>query len=106
MEDAYPARRGAPDLLDTFRFVRPDTTDIERRLAAYLDTQVSYFHLLASGWETMVFEFSLPVHSPRVRELPAGQALVLRFYQGSHAIEKGTREAAIIHSLAEVNYPV
>jgi aminoglycoside phosphotransferase (APT) family kinase protein len=106
MEDSYPAGRSAPGLPDTIRFVRPDTTEIEHRLAAYLDTQISYFHLLASGWETLVFEFSLPVHSPRLRELPAGQALVLRFYQGSRAIEKGTRETAIIRSLAEVNYPV
>jgi aminoglycoside phosphotransferase (APT) family kinase protein len=86
--------------------VRPDTADIQRRLAAYLDTQVSYFDVLASGWETIVFEFSLPAHSSRRRELPAGQALVLRLYQGSRAADKGTREAAIIRSLADINYPV
>jgi aminoglycoside phosphotransferase (APT) family kinase protein len=86
--------------------VRPDTADIQRRLAAYLDTQISYFHVLASGWETMVFEFSLPTHSSQVRELPAGQALVLRLYQGSRAADKGTREAAIMRSLVDINYPV
>jgi aminoglycoside phosphotransferase (APT) family kinase protein len=54
----------------------------------------------------MVFEFSLPAYSSRVSELPAGRALVLRFYQGSRAADKGTRETAIMRLLADVKYPV
>jgi len=86
--------------------VKPDITDIQRRLAAYLGTSVAYLHILASGWETIVFEFSLAAYSSRVRELPADRALVLRFYQGARAADKGTREAAIMRLLADINYPV
>jgi len=95
----------SPGSLGALLFVRPDIADIQRRLAAYLGTQVAYLHLLASGWETIIFEFSLPAYSSRVRELPAGQALVIRFYQGSRAADKGNRETAIMRLLADINYP-
>lgn len=83
-----------------------DTTDTQRRLAAYLGTQVTYLRVLASGWETIVSEFSLASSSPRERELPAGQPLVLRWYQGSHAIDKGAREFTIMRLLADMKYPL
>jgi aminoglycoside phosphotransferase (APT) family kinase protein len=54
----------------------------------------------------MVFEFSLSACSTRSREVPAGRTLVLRFYQGSHAADKGIREAAIMRLLADLNYPL
>ena len=86
--------------------MKPDIADIQRRLAAYLGAQVSYLRILASGWETIVFEFSLLAYSSRMRELPTGRALVLRFYQSSRATDKGTREASIMRLLADINYPV
>lgn len=83
-----------------------DTTDVQRCLAAYLGTQVSYLRVLASGWETIVFEFSLASSSPRERALPPGKPLVLRWYQGSRALDKGTREFTIMRVLADMNYPL
>jgi aminoglycoside phosphotransferase (APT) family kinase protein len=84
----------------------PDPNDIPGRLATYLDTRLSVFRLLASGWETTIYEFSLVGSPPRMREIPANQPLILRFYQGSRADDKGAREAAAIRLLAELNYPV
>ena len=84
----------------------PGIADIQGRLEAYFGTPLIYFRVLASGWETMVFEFSLPMRSSRASELPAGQDLVLRFYQGSRAGDKANREAAVMPILADLNYPV
>ena len=86
--------------------MNPDVADIQRRLAAYLGTQVAHLRILASGWETTVFEFSLGACSPRQRELPVDRPLVLRCYQGSRAADKGTRESAIMRLLADMNYPL
>ncbi len=85
--------------------MRPDNTDIQRRLAVYLGTPVASLRVLASGWETTVFEFGLGANSSRQRELPVGRPLVLRFYHGSRAGDKGAREAAIMGLLATLNYP-
>jgi len=84
--------------------VRPDIADIQRRLAVYLGTQVAHLRILASGWETMVFEFSLAACSTRLRDVPADQALVVRFYQGARAADKGAREVAIMRLLADFKY--
>src|SRR6516162_8301526 len=81
-------------------------TDVQRRLAAYLEAQVTYLRVLASGWETIIFEFSLGASSPRERELPPGQPLVLRWYQGSRGVDKGTREFTIMRLLADIKYPL
>lgn len=62
--------------------------------------------MLASGWETTVFEFRVEAASPRQRELPVDRPLVVRCYQGSRAAVKGSREAAIMGLLAESNYPL
>ncbi len=86
--------------------VRLDIAEIQSRLAAYLGTPVSYLRLLASGWETMVFEFALGACSPRLTELPASRAVVLRFYQGSRASDKGARESAVMRMLADIRYPL
>jgi len=86
--------------------LNPDIANIQRRLAAYLGTQVAHLSILASGWETMVFEFSVAACSPRQRELPVGRPLALRCYQGSRAADKGTRESAIMRLLADMNYPL
>ena len=83
-----------------------DVDDIQRRLAAYLGTHVAYCRILASGWETIVFEFRLGASSPCQQELPVDRPLVLRCYQGSRARVKGGREAAIMKLLADKNYPL
>jgi len=87
-------------------FVRPDIDEIHRLLVAFLDTQVGYLHILASGWETTVFEFSVLARSSRHRELPSDRPLVLRCYQGSRAADKGARESSIMRLLADFNYPL
>jgi aminoglycoside phosphotransferase (APT) family kinase protein len=87
-------------------FVTFDVADIQHRLAAYLGTQVAYLRILASGWETTVFEFSVGACSPREHDLPVGRPLVLRCYQGSHAVEKGGREITIMRMLADTHYPL
>jgi aminoglycoside phosphotransferase (APT) family kinase protein len=86
--------------------VTPDIVDIERRLAAYLGADVTYLRILASGWETIVFEFRLGASASEVSDLPVGQALVLRFYQGSRAVDKGSHEAAVMRLLADLKYPL
>jgi aminoglycoside phosphotransferase (APT) family kinase protein len=86
--------------------VTPDIADIQRRLAAYVGADVTYLRILASGWETIVFEFSLAASASAVSELPVDRALVLRFYQGSQAVDKGSREAAVMRSLADIKYPL
>jgi aminoglycoside phosphotransferase (APT) family kinase protein len=87
--------------------VRPDVDDIQRRLAAYLGARVASLRVLASGWETIVFEFRSSAYPSRIRELlPSDRALVLRFYQGSLAAAKGTRETVIMRLLADIGYPV
>jgi aminoglycoside phosphotransferase (APT) family kinase protein len=86
--------------------VNPDISDIQQRLTAYLGTQVCRFRVLASGWETTIFEFSLAASAPRLSELPFERLLVLRLYQGSRAGEKGAREALTMSLLAAAEYPV
>jgi aminoglycoside phosphotransferase (APT) family kinase protein len=86
--------------------VTSDIADIKRRLAAYLGSEVSYLRILARGWETTVYEFNVAAGSARQRDLPMRRPLVLRFYYGSCAREKGAREAAVMGWLADTNYPV
>jgi aminoglycoside phosphotransferase (APT) family kinase protein len=75
-------------------------------LAAYLGTPPSQFRVLASGWETTIFELTLAAPSPHVRELPINRPLVLRCYHGSRADDKASRESAAMLMLAEAGYPV
>lgn len=83
-----------------------DLGHIESRLADYLGSRVASFKVLASGWETTVFEFSLAAVSPRLPDLPVGVPLVLRFYQGALADNKGRHEHLAIRKLSEVGYCV
>jgi aminoglycoside phosphotransferase (APT) family kinase protein len=86
--------------------VTSDLVDIQRRLAAYLGTEVPHLRILASGWETTVFEFGVEAAAPRQRQLPLQRPLVLRCYLGSAAADKGAREMAIMRLLAETDYPL
>jgi aminoglycoside phosphotransferase (APT) family kinase protein len=79
---------------------------IDRRLADYLEAPVASMRILASGWETTVFEFIPAARSPRLDGADASVPLVLRFYEGSRADEKGRREAGTIRALSAANYPV
>jgi aminoglycoside phosphotransferase (APT) family kinase protein len=80
--------------------------EIQRRLAAYLDARLGRLAVLASGWETTVFEFVLASVSHRFSAIPVGQPLVLRFYQSSDAAEKGRREHLTMDRLSANGMPV
>lgn len=80
--------------------------EIKDRLAGWLDTPVFAFKVLASGWETTVFEFTIARQSGRVAAIPIDSPLVLRFYQGALADDKGAREWATMSALAEAGYCV
>ncbi len=82
-----------------------DPRDIAQRLTAYLVAPVAGMSILASGWETTVFEFTLEAPSKSFA-IPAGEPMVLRFYQGSAADAKGAREHVTIDRLFAAGYPV
>jgi aminoglycoside phosphotransferase (APT) family kinase protein len=84
----------------------PGLDDIAQRLSTYLGAPVAQLSILASGWETTVFEFTLKAASPSFSTLPVGQPMVLRFYQGSVADAKGTREHTTIDRLFAAGYSV
>ncbi len=77
---------------------------VEARLSKYLGAQLDRFRVLASGWETTVFEFAL--RSPAGIELPQRRPLVLRFYHGPEAASKGRREHRVLQSLRAAKFPV
>src|SRR5260370_20297390 len=83
-----------------------DARQIEARLANYLGTTIAGLRVLASGWETTVFEFAIGSPCGRAEQLPIGAPLVLRFYEGSRADDKGVREGATMRRLADAGYPV
>ncbi|HJU11788.1 MAG TPA: phosphotransferase, partial [Candidatus Binataceae bacterium] len=80
-------------------------SDTQRRLGAYFGTEVVGLRVLASGWETTVFEFCTATSGSR-EKVPGGSPLVLRYYEGSRATEKGTRESTIMQRLADINFPL
>jgi aminoglycoside phosphotransferase (APT) family kinase protein len=83
-----------------------DPHDIARRLSEYLGAPVAHLSVLASGWETTVFEFTLEAASKAFAAVPVGVPMVLRFYQGSAADAKGNRERITIERLFAAGYPV
>jgi aminoglycoside phosphotransferase (APT) family kinase protein len=78
---------------------------IEARLTDYLGGPLQRFEVLASGWETTVFEFALQSSAANI-ELPGGRPLVLRFYHGPQAASKGRREYTVISQLRSAGFPV
>ena len=83
-----------------------DLRDIEQRLSTYLGAPVARLSVLASGWETTIFEFVIDAASRSFAALPAGIPLVLRFYQGSAAEAKGVREHITLDRLFTAGYSV
>ena len=83
-----------------------ETSEIAARLSSYLCAPVARLSVLASGWETTVFEFTLEARSNSLANIPVGEPVVLRFYQGSAADAKGAREHTTIECLAQAGYAV
>ncbi len=76
------------------------------RLSKYFDAPIEHLRVLASGWETTVFQFVLSDASKRLPDIPPHRPLVLRFYQGPQADEKGARESRAVEQLYSVRYSV
>src|SRR5208337_982319 len=79
--------------------------ELKTRLGNHLGSTVSRLSLLASGWETTVFEFMLDRSVARMR-LPGATPLVLRFYDSGNAEDKGTREYRSMRQLSQAGYRV
>ncbi len=84
----------------------PELQEIRDRLARYLDAPIERMRVLASGWETTVFEFAAGAPSRRFAAALPGRVLALRFYQGSQADTKGPREYAAMDRLSAAGYSV
>jgi aminoglycoside phosphotransferase (APT) family kinase protein len=83
-----------------------DSSAIEKRLSSYLGAPVAHLRVLASGWETTIFEFALGGKSRSRPEVPVDTPVVLRFYQGSAADAKGAREYVTIDRLSRAGFAV
>jgi aminoglycoside phosphotransferase (APT) family kinase protein len=75
-------------------------------LSRYLGASVVDLRVLASGWETTLYEFELSGRSATVPELQPGVPLVLRFYPSVEAADKGALEYRTLSHLAGAGYPV
>jgi aminoglycoside phosphotransferase (APT) family kinase protein len=75
-------------------------------LGLFLETGVEHPRVLASGWETTLYEFSLRGRSEKLPGAEPGAPLVLRFYPSAEAADKGALEYRIISHLAAAGYPV
>jgi aminoglycoside phosphotransferase (APT) family kinase protein len=75
-------------------------------LARYLKARVRDLRVLASGWETTLFEFALGDPSERLPGVAPGIPLVLRFYQNVEAAGKGALEYRVISHLGAQAFPV
>jgi aminoglycoside phosphotransferase (APT) family kinase protein len=84
----------------------PELCEIRTRLADYLGTPPVALKVLASGWETTIFEFALEASSARAPSIPPRRPLALRFYQGPFADDKGPREHSVISRLSAAGYCV
>jgi aminoglycoside phosphotransferase (APT) family kinase protein len=82
-----------------------EPSQVQARLSDYLGAEVEALRVLASGWETTVFEFAIRSAAAQV-ELPPGRPLVLRFYHGPDAAAKGQREYSVIRLLGTAGFPV
>lgn len=83
-----------------------ELAEIQSRLADYLGAPLLSLKVLASGWETTVFEFATGSDSSRVPQMPPRTPLVLRFYQGTFADPKGARENFTIAKLSSAGFCV
>jgi aminoglycoside phosphotransferase (APT) family kinase protein len=75
-------------------------------LSVYLGAAVEHLCVLASGWETTLYEFTLRSRTEILPEAEAGTPLVLRFYPSVEAADKGAIEYRVISYLAAAGYPV
>lgn len=82
----------------------PET--LSAALCRYFGAAIEDLRVLASGWETTLYEFSLREPSAILPGVEPRTPLVLRIYASIEAAEKGALEYRIISRLAAVGYPV
>ncbi len=75
-------------------------------LSVYLGAGVRYLRVLASGWETTLYEFALSTPSARLPGVAGDIPLVLRTYPDAELASKGALEFRTIEHLARVGFPV
>lgn len=75
-------------------------------LGPYLGADIRRFCVLASGWETTLYEFALSGRSEKLSGVESGSPMVLRFYPSAEAAQKGAQEYRTISYLRGVGYPV
>lgn len=102
--DTEPAIRAATDHNSERAPLECDR--IGAALSAWLGIPIASFRILASGWETTLFEFALAARSPRMPDAIPGAPLVLRFYANATMAAAGAREFETIRALTEAGYPV
>lgn len=84
----------------------PEPATLAAALGAYLGSAVERSRVLASGWETTLYEFALRARSELLPGVEAGAPLVLRFYPNAEAAAKGAREFRTVSFLSAAGYPV
>lgn len=91
--------------VDPLRY-NPEIETLAAALGAYLDSEVRHLSVLASGWETTLYEFALAATSRRLPGVEPGSRMVLRFYPNAAAALKGDYEFRVISYLRNAGYPV
>jgi aminoglycoside phosphotransferase (APT) family kinase protein len=100
---AYYARLAVPD---TSPQLTAEPQPLAAALSRYLGADVVDLRVLASGWETTLYEFELSGRSATAPELQPSVPLVLRFYPSVEAADKGASEYRTLSHLAGAGYPV
>ena len=91
---------------DTSPQLHTEPETLAAALSLYLGVDVCDLRVLASGWETTLYEFALRSRSGLLPSVEAGTPLVLRLYPSIEAADKGAREYRTIRHLASTGYPV
>jgi aminoglycoside phosphotransferase (APT) family kinase protein len=91
---------------DTSSQLPAEAQPLAAALSLYLGARVENLRVLASGWETTLYEFELSGQSAKLPGLQAGLPLVLRFYPSIEAADKGALEYRTIGHLANAGFPV
>lgn len=84
----------------------PEPETLTEALSVYLGAGVDRLRVLASGWETTLYEFALRARTELMAGVEAETPLVLRLYPSVEAAEQGAQEYRTIRELAAAGYPV
>jgi aminoglycoside phosphotransferase (APT) family kinase protein len=84
----------------------PQAETLAATVGAYLGATVERLCVLASGWETTLYEFALETRSELLPGAEPGTPLVLRLYPSAEAAQKGAHEYRTISYLRGEGYPV